>query len=79
MSNTAELIVRCRHQLTRIEESTAQGIDKVAAFEIAAFAGLVTELRFAAELEYEERRIEEEQRALIARERIAEAACTQPA
>lgn len=72
--NTAELIVRCRQQLGRIDEKSARGIDEAAALEIAAFAGLATQLRYAAEVEYEERRAEEDRRSLMARERMAEVA-----
>lgn len=71
--NTAELIVLCRQQLARIEEKSARGVDEVAVMEIAAFAGLATQLRYAAEMEYEERCGDEERRSLMGRERPAEA------
>lgn len=72
MSNTAELIVRCRQSLTRIEEKTARGVDEVAAFEIAAFAGLAQQLRWAAEVELEERNQALAHRELMAQERVTE-------
>jgi len=72
--HTAELIVRCRQQLAHIEECSARGIDERAAYEIAAFAGMAQRLRWAAEDEYAERIDGLNQRALLRRKEIAEAA-----
>jgi len=72
--NSAELIVRCRRQLALIEECSAKGIDERAAYEIAAFAGLAQQLRWAAEDEYAEFHYDNLQRGLERRKQMAEAA-----
>ena len=66
--NTAELIVLVKHKIAAVENATAKGIDRLAAFEIAELSGLAHKLHDAAEREYESGRNTEESRAKAARD-----------
>ena len=66
--NTAELIVLVKHKIAAVENATARGVDRLAAFEIAELSGLVHKLHDAAEREYESGRNSEESRAKAARD-----------
>ena len=66
--NSAELIVLVKHKITAVENATAKGVDRLAAFEIAELSGLAHKLHDAAEREYESGRNTEESRAKAARD-----------
>jgi hypothetical protein len=65
---TAELIVLVKRKITAVENATARGVDRLAAFEIAELSGLAHKLHDAAEREYESGRNTEESRAKAARD-----------
>jgi hypothetical protein len=65
---TAELIVLVKRKITAVENATARGVDRLAAFEIAELSGLAHKLHDAAEREYQIVRDGEESRAKAARD-----------
>jgi hypothetical protein len=52
-AHTATLITKLKAKLARVENMSAKGVDRAAAFEIAEFSGLATQLRWAGEEELE--------------------------
>lgn len=70
---SAELIVRCRQQLTLIEELGAKGPNDRVLMEVAEHCRLANQLRWAFEDEHKEALAEKESRGLAHRNQMAEA------
>ena len=72
--NSAELIVRCKAHLTRIEEMAARGMsDGRVLMEVARLAGAANLLRWESETEYDLVQKARETRERMARDAAAEA------
>lgn len=69
---SAELIVRCRHQLSNIEELAAKGMNgQQVLLEVARFAGAARLLHWTSEEEYAAARKDQESRDLEHRGQVA--------
>lgn len=68
---SAELIVRCRHQLSNIEELAAKGMNETVLMEVARFAGAARLLHWTSEDEHAEALKARESRGVAHRVQIA--------